>query len=267
MSKYEQFVVPRLDDYSLDSRPSKVSQDDFARPLQERSIAGLIRSFPRILAARDLLDLADRLLEARRRKRARIWGFGGHVIKVGLAPILIDLMERGFVTALATHVPPTMVRHIPIHIPSNMRYARQIEQCGGQESDRRRAQGTSDRREPDQNQPIARTHRHALRRPLDGNGKLLGFNRVHIPDFEAIEPVQAAQPAGRAPAEPAPPVVVAHVPAHAGSYALPRLYWPVRAPGETDAPLASNSDDASRGWCARRRFRRRVSVQGHGACP
>ncbi len=103
MSKFEQFKVPRLDDYSLDSRPSKVSHDDFARPLSERSIAGLIRSFPRILAARELLDLADRLLQARRKKRARIWGFGGHVIKVGLAPILIDLMEKGFVTALATN--------------------------------------------------------------------------------------------------------------------------------------------------------------------
>src|SRR5205807_943793 len=30
-----------------------------------------------------------------------IWGIGGHVIKTGLAPILIDLMERGFVTAIA----------------------------------------------------------------------------------------------------------------------------------------------------------------------
>jgi hypothetical protein len=32
-----------------------------------------------------------------------IWGLGAHVIKVGLAPVVIDLMERGFVTAIATN--------------------------------------------------------------------------------------------------------------------------------------------------------------------
>ncbi len=103
MSKYEQFRIGPLKDYPLDSRPSKVERKDFAHPLADLNIGSLRRCFPRILAAEDLLDLVDRLIEARRRKRAIIWGYGGHVIKVGLAPVLIDLMGRGFVTALATN--------------------------------------------------------------------------------------------------------------------------------------------------------------------
>lgn len=103
MSKYEQFQVEAIDDYSLDSRPSKVREEHFARPIRDLTIAGLVRSFPRILAAEDLVDLTGRIVEARARGRAIIWGFGGHVIKVGLAPLLVDLMERGFITALATN--------------------------------------------------------------------------------------------------------------------------------------------------------------------
>ena len=45
----------------------------------------------------------EKIRKAREKKRAIIWGFGGHVVKVGLAPVLIDLMEKGFVTSLATN--------------------------------------------------------------------------------------------------------------------------------------------------------------------
>ncbi len=103
MSKYEQFSIRSLNDYPLETRASKVTQSDFASPIGELTISGLIQSMPRILAASQLLDLADCLLDARRKGRALIWGFGGHVIKVGLAPLLIDLMERGLITALATN--------------------------------------------------------------------------------------------------------------------------------------------------------------------
>ncbi len=103
MSRYKQFEVARLKDYSLQSRPSKIRIADFAKPLKQNSIFHFAESLPDILAARELRDLAGRIRLARARRRAIIWGFGGHVIKVGLAPILIDLLERGFVTALATN--------------------------------------------------------------------------------------------------------------------------------------------------------------------
>jgi hypothetical protein len=85
------------------ARPSKVTTADFAKPVKADSISELMNSLPNILAARDLRRLVRRLLSARDKKKPIIWGFGGHVVKVGLAPILIDLMDQGFVSALATN--------------------------------------------------------------------------------------------------------------------------------------------------------------------
>jgi hypothetical protein len=90
----------------LASRPSKVTVHNFAKPLSDqdaRNIGALLDSLPGILAADSLRAIVSAIVEAKVKKRAIIWGFGGHVIKTGLAPILIDLMRRGFVTALATN--------------------------------------------------------------------------------------------------------------------------------------------------------------------
>ncbi len=108
MSKYSHKPIDLsgIATYSLASRPSKVTVRDFARPLSDEeamSAAALIDSLPDILAVKSLRAVAEAVVEAKRRGRAIIWGFGGHVIKTGLAPILIDLMRRGFVTALATN--------------------------------------------------------------------------------------------------------------------------------------------------------------------
>ena len=103
MSKYDEYKVTGIRDYPLGSRKSKVEIEQFAQALQEDSISGLIASFPDLLAAKKLQFLANRIKKARDKGRAIIWGFGGHVIKVGLSPILIDLMERNFITALATN--------------------------------------------------------------------------------------------------------------------------------------------------------------------
>ena len=88
--------------YPLASRPSKVTMADFARPVQEdSSLKAFFASLPNILAGRDLRALAGRIREARKQQRAIIIGLGGHVIKTGLAPVLIDLIERGYATAFA----------------------------------------------------------------------------------------------------------------------------------------------------------------------
>jgi deoxyhypusine synthase len=88
--------------YPLASRPSKVTANDFANPISiESTLSDFLESLPNILAARELRELAGVISEARRKGRAIIVGLGGHVIKTGLAPILIDLMKRGFVTAVA----------------------------------------------------------------------------------------------------------------------------------------------------------------------
>ena len=87
--------------YPLASRKSKVTVREFAKPPRAGSIASFFDSLPKILAAQDLRDLAAAIHTARKRKRAILWGIGGHVIKVGLAPVLIDLMDRGFVSGIA----------------------------------------------------------------------------------------------------------------------------------------------------------------------
>ncbi len=63
--------------------------------------ASLLDSLPHILAADDFRAVVAALLEARKRGRQIIWGMGGHVIKCGLAPILLDLMRRGLATGFA----------------------------------------------------------------------------------------------------------------------------------------------------------------------
>ena len=96
--------LDKVHTYPLASRPSKVTIKDFAKPVAEKSsLRDYLSSLPNILAVQNLRELAARIRHARDLKRPIIWGIGGHVIKTGLAPILIDLMNRGFVTAIAAN--------------------------------------------------------------------------------------------------------------------------------------------------------------------
>ena len=105
MSIYEDLKPISLDEvhtYPLESRPSKVTIKDFAKTItEESSLSDYLSSLPRILAAQNLHEIALRIHRARRLGKPIIWGIGGHVIKTGLAPLVIDLMRRGFVTAIA----------------------------------------------------------------------------------------------------------------------------------------------------------------------
>jgi hypothetical protein len=88
--------------YPLSSRKSKVSVRDFAKPpVSKASVAKFLDTLPNFLAANDLRHLLSALHSARRRRAPILWGIGGHVIKVGLGPVLIDLMRRGFVSGMA----------------------------------------------------------------------------------------------------------------------------------------------------------------------
>jgi hypothetical protein len=88
--------------YPLASRKSKVSVRDFAKPMAgNASVTKFLESLPNILAAEDLRHLAGAMHTARKQRKAILWGIGGHVIKVGLGPVLIDLMKRGFVSGIA----------------------------------------------------------------------------------------------------------------------------------------------------------------------
>lgn len=88
---------------ALEKRPSKVSPKDFARAHKRGAkFADFLQSLPKILAGAEFRRLVDALAQARRKKKPILWGLGGHVVKVGLAPALIDLMERGYVQGIAT---------------------------------------------------------------------------------------------------------------------------------------------------------------------
>jgi hypothetical protein len=88
--------------FALKSRPSKVSVAGFAKPSRtSASVRQWVNSLPRILAGNSFRSVIASLEAALRKNRPIIWGLGGHVIKCGLGPILIDLMRRGYITAVA----------------------------------------------------------------------------------------------------------------------------------------------------------------------
>ncbi len=108
MSIYDEHLRPltldKVKTYPLASRPSKVSLGDFARPVQsDSSLKDFLASLPNILAVQSLKEVAARMRRARELQKPIIWGIGGHVVKTGLAPLIIDLMQRGFVTAIAAN--------------------------------------------------------------------------------------------------------------------------------------------------------------------
>lgn len=83
---------------SLKERGGKVKVTDFATPFQS---GRFLDSLPKILAGETLRAVVDAIAVAREKGKPIIWGLGGHVIKCGLAPVLIDLMQRGYATAFA----------------------------------------------------------------------------------------------------------------------------------------------------------------------
>ncbi len=101
---YEEFDLAGVRTYPLASRRSKANAADFAKPYERGSgLPGLLASLPAILAAADFKTVVSSLCRARSAGAGIVWGLGAHVVKTGLSPILIDLMERGFVSALATN--------------------------------------------------------------------------------------------------------------------------------------------------------------------
>lgn len=88
----------------LSRRANKVSPQDFAQPPGERlDFASFLDSLPQILEARSFLAVVDALVAAKHRGAAVVCMVGGHVVKTGLAPVLIELMRRGVITHMASN--------------------------------------------------------------------------------------------------------------------------------------------------------------------
>jgi hypothetical protein len=100
--KFKPIDLNRVKTYPLSDRKSKVSSADFARPWEKGSTyKEFLSSLPNILAGNDLKAVIAALAKAAGDKKTIILGMGAHVIKVGLNPIVIDLMQRGIITGVA----------------------------------------------------------------------------------------------------------------------------------------------------------------------
>ena len=103
MSKYKQIKLAGITTISIKNRKSKVTPKDFARVVNpgKARLSEFVDALPRILMSEELLHLAADVATARRKKKPVVLMMGAHVIKVGLAPIIIDLVERGLITHVA----------------------------------------------------------------------------------------------------------------------------------------------------------------------
>ena len=91
-----------LKTYDLDSRPSKVFHDDLGQPVRpDATLAEWMDSLPRQLAANQVRRVAAHLVRAKREGRTVACALGGHVIKTGCAPYLIDWIQQGLIQAVA----------------------------------------------------------------------------------------------------------------------------------------------------------------------
>jgi hypothetical protein len=101
---YEPIDLRRVQTVPLRERPNKVSHSNFAHPpVKGQSAAAFLAGLPQILAGNDFRSVVQAIVSARRSQRPVVFGFGAHVLKCGLSPILIDLLKRGIFTALATN--------------------------------------------------------------------------------------------------------------------------------------------------------------------
>ena len=104
MSKYKfkPINLHRINTFSLRERKSKVKVEDFATPPRPKGgFREFLSSFPRILAGVTFRQVVDSIIKAKRSGKPLIWGMGAHPIKCGLSPVIIDLLERGVIDALA----------------------------------------------------------------------------------------------------------------------------------------------------------------------
>jgi hypothetical protein len=94
--------LTRVRTYPLAERTHKVTVEEFASPVDGKgSLSAFLDGLPRLLGAQTLRDLADAVVSARARGRPVVLAMGAHVIKVGLSPVVVQLMEEGTVTAVA----------------------------------------------------------------------------------------------------------------------------------------------------------------------
>src|SRR4030065_1496714 len=104
MKKYRPISLKQVKTYSIAKRKSKVSLSAFAEPpLKGDTFKTFIDKLPDILAVNDFRSVVKAIVKARQNNRPVILGMGAHPIKVGLSPVIINLMKKNIITAIATN--------------------------------------------------------------------------------------------------------------------------------------------------------------------
>lgn len=104
MSPYKQIDLSKVKTISVSSRKSKTRVKDFAQPsLASDKVSDFLSKLPKYFKVNDLQYLLEAIHQARSRNRPVIFMFGAHVVKLGLSPVIIDLMKHKFITLLATN--------------------------------------------------------------------------------------------------------------------------------------------------------------------
>ena len=102
MYKLKPIDLTSLKTHPLASRKSKVDRTNFAHPWKPQgSLNDLLEQLPDIMAAKDFKRIVSAIAKAHEDDKNVVLAMGAHVIKVGLNPIVIDMMERGIITAVA----------------------------------------------------------------------------------------------------------------------------------------------------------------------
>ena len=102
MSKYKCIDISRIKSVSIQSRPSKLNAAMLARPVRKScDLTEFLDSLPDVLKAADLRSLVNHIVTARKNHKPVLLMMGAHVIKTGLNPVLIDLMQQGFIQGIA----------------------------------------------------------------------------------------------------------------------------------------------------------------------
>ncbi|HVP36853.1 MAG TPA: hypothetical protein VMT04_07650, partial [Terriglobales bacterium] len=104
MSLYKQIDLSKIKTIPVSSRKSKTQVKDFAQPSSKNDrIINFLKRLPKYFKAKDLDNLLKAIFQAREKDKPVIFMFGAHVVKLGLSPIIIDLMRKKFVTLLSTN--------------------------------------------------------------------------------------------------------------------------------------------------------------------
>lgn len=102
-NKYSPINLNKITTYSIRNRKNKIKIKDFAHiyTSNDTSFKYFIDSLPRILAGNDFRNIVNSIVKAYKKNKPVVFAIGGHVIKCGLSPIIIDLMKKGILTGIA----------------------------------------------------------------------------------------------------------------------------------------------------------------------